>query len=417
MPTSTRIGAVEAAQRLGVKIETLYAYVSRGFLRSEHAPGRQSTFDLDEVEALRATGRRQAQQHARPFKFPALTTRLTSVGRGQLIYRGHDALELARLHTFEQVAGLLWKGHLDRAQVMKVSRSTRQSTSRLLAAAPPSADQASRIRLAVTAAAAADSRRLDLRPAAVARAGSSAIACMLLAADTHGRAQADTDRDASLEGEKVESTTDRLWRAVASTDADDSLRRCLEAALILLADHGLAASTVAARAAASARAHPYAVVSAGLATLEGPFHGAADATAHRLLVDAYTRPSGTRLADVVARHRRADGSIPGLSEPPSDPRASTLLDILRESGSAGHVLAELAKIHEMIDPDHELVPNVELALGALTVAAGMTDEAAYLITSVARAVGWVAHAIEEYDEPPLRWRAREIYTGPAAPSS
>ncbi|MEK8172778.1 citrate/2-methylcitrate synthase [Streptomyces sp. M19] len=65
----------------------------------------------------------------------------------------------------------------------------------------------------------------------------------------------------------------RLWSRLTALPADEPSVRALDGALVLLIDHDLAASTLAARVAASARAHPYAVVSAGLGALDGPLHG------------------------------------------------------------------------------------------------------------------------------------------------
>ncbi|MCF3965257.1 citrate/2-methylcitrate synthase, partial [Streptomyces fuscigenes] len=59
--------------------------------------------------------------------------------------------------------------------------------------------------------------------------------------------------------------------------------------------------------------------------------------------------------------------------------------------------------------------NVDLALAALTVAAGMDPEAGEAVFAVARTAGWIAHAREEYAEQPLRMRPSGRYTGPRPP--
>src|SRR5215469_10995024 len=98
----------EAARRLGVKVPTLYAYVSRGLLESHRDPyARGSLFDLDEVEAL-ATRSRGGRQTA--TRLATITTAVTQLHQelGPL-YRGRRATELAIRAGFEEVAELLWQ--------------------------------------------------------------------------------------------------------------------------------------------------------------------------------------------------------------------------------------------------------------------------------------------------------------------
>ncbi|HBF82952.1 MAG TPA: citrate synthase, partial [Streptomyces sp.] len=111
------------------------------------------------------------------------------------------------------------------------------------------------------------------------------------------------------------------WPRLSDVPADGASLDVLDTALSLLADHDLAASTLAARVAASAHAHPYAVVSAGLGVLEGPLHGAASGLAHRMLTEVVDRGSA---APVVADHLRTGRRVPGLGHrlyTGEDPRA------------------------------------------------------------------------------------------------
>src|SRR5215469_7781155 len=98
----------EAARRLGVKVPTLYAYVSRGLLASHRDPVRRgSLFDLAEIEALAARSRGGRQTATR---LATITTGVTQLSqeRGPL-YRGLAATELATSMRFEDVAALLWQ--------------------------------------------------------------------------------------------------------------------------------------------------------------------------------------------------------------------------------------------------------------------------------------------------------------------
>ena len=100
--------AAQAAQRLGVKPATLYAYVSRGVLRRDRAAdGRGSLFDSEEVERLARRGRPR-----RPAGVADITVEsaITEITGDRLRYRGLDVIRLATSRTFEDVAELLWTG-------------------------------------------------------------------------------------------------------------------------------------------------------------------------------------------------------------------------------------------------------------------------------------------------------------------
>jgi citrate synthase len=167
---------------------------------------------------------------------------------------------------------------------------------------------------------------------------------------------------------------------------------------------------VAARAAASARANPYAVISAGLASLEGPLHGAASSEAHGLLLDIVR---GEDVEVGVARRLRRGSDVPGVQSGPPDPRAEALLELLRPCPAARVALASVEMITITLDRGDGLHPTIELAIGALALASGMPLGAGEAIFATGRSAGWIAHALEEYAEEPMRWRAQEIYTGPA----
>ena len=394
---AARISSGEAAHRLGVKRETLYAYVSRGLLTSQRGPGNAgSSFSLAEVEALQRSGTRARSSAARPFRFPAVTTKITSVAEDHLRYRGHDAVQLASTATFEAVVGLLWTGELQDRRLLSSPQVTEQVAT-FMRGLSPATDLASRLRVAISVAAALDPLRFDLAPQAVQRSAAVAVACMVDAiSERHAPANARIAR--------------RLWSALTPRRPNAQLLRCLDAALILVADRGLAASTVAARAAASARANPYAVITAGLACLEGPLHGAAGSDAHELLLGIVR---GTSVESSAAQYLRRGEDVPGISPGPPDPRAECLLTLLSQVPAAEQALTSVETIMQTLNPGPSNSPTVELALGALAVAAGMPIGTSDAILAVGRSAGWIAHALEEYVEEPMRWRAQEIYTGPA----
>ncbi len=192
------------------------------------------------------------------------------------------------------------------------------------------------------------------------------------------------------------------------------LLHALSAALVLLADHELAASTLAARAAAAARADPYAVVGTGLGAMSGALHGGASLGAETLMAAARGPDDVPR---VVADLLRRGEKVPGFGHlvyRGGDPRATVLLDLVRraapKSGQLAVADAVLAEMRQKSLPE----PNIDIAIATLAQVAGMVRGAGEAIFAVARTAGWIAHALEAYaGAGPLRPRA--VYTGrPAA---
>ncbi len=187
----------------------------------------------------------------------------------------------------------------------------------------------------------------------------------------------------------------------------------LSAALVLLADHELAASTLAARVAASVRADPYAVVATGLGALGGALHGGASLGAEAMLAAAHDPAGAPRVVgDLLRRGER----VPGFGHfvyRAGDPRAGLLLALIRRAVPASPRLAVadavLAETHRRALPE----PNIDFALAVLASCAGMITGAGEAVFAIARTAGWLAHGLEEYAaRTPLRPRA--VYTGPPA---
>ena len=112
---SKYLSAQEAANALGVKTATLYAYVSRGLIRSEQVGGsiRNRRYHAEDVQRQKQKQEQRrnpasAATHALQWGSPVLESALTLIADGRLLYRGQDAIALSRSHTFEQVAALLW---------------------------------------------------------------------------------------------------------------------------------------------------------------------------------------------------------------------------------------------------------------------------------------------------------------------
>jgi citrate synthase len=406
--TSTWLTTNQVAQRLGVKSATVYAYVSRGMLHRQLSDdGRTSRFDPAEVEQLARRSRPRTDARRTGIVDVVLSTTLTEIRDGELRYRGHDAVELVATATFEDVAELLWTGRLtDRARWSPPAKDValvRAVTAPLGSHVTP----ADRIRVGTAAVASARPLRVDLRADSVTHHGRTLLATLVDALPPVGRTRPPTARSASGRPPRLAA---RLWTRVARVAPNPGRIRALDAALILLADHELASSTLAARIAASTRSDPYDVVLAGLGAVSGPLHGGAGAAAHRLLTHAKSSGSPER---AVGEALSLSGSLPGFGHPlypDGDPRARCLLGLLtpllgaRDAAVVDDTLAAAA----VTSPQP---PNVDFALAALAFCSGMSTDAIEVIFALARISGWIAHALEEYAETPLRFRTRAIYVG------
>jgi citrate synthase len=241
------------------------------------------------------------------------------------------------------------------------------------------------LRVAVAVLGAADPLRFDLSVPAVTAAAGRLIGTLVTALPGDYMAS-----DATLGA--------RLWPKLSS---DEPRPELLDATLILLADHGLAVSTVAARVAASARANLYAVISAGLGALDGQYHGAAPTLAYEFLQRAQQDP-----LKALSDQLRSGEPVPGFGHriyQHRDPRAEVLLELLGDHPIVGTITA--------IAERTPLFPNSDLAIAAIMHAYNFRPDAGDALFALARMIGWTAHALEEYAAPALRFRAMGIYTG------
>ena len=402
-PTPTGLlSSAEVAHRLGIKPQTVYAYVSRGLLSRDPSSGhRRSLFAAEEVERVAARARRPSRSGALEV---VIETQLTSLDpEGRLHYRGRDVTELARFRSFEEVAALLWDGEASAPWLL--GPSDREIVTAARAAVPAALQPVDLIPLAVAALGAADECRGDRRPEAVRRAGARMLAGALQVIGDIPGDHPPEPRD--------QSAAARLWPGVSGHGLRPRPAQCaaLNAALVLLADHELAASTLAARVAASAWADPYRVVLAGLGPLGGSLHGGAG-----LAVEAALSEAGSPAGAFTALERRhAVGAMPGFGHRVyrgPDPRAVHLLERLPAVADDARALQT---VEAMLDAAASLgmpPPNVDFGLAALGHVMGLRQGSATTIFTVARMVGLIAHALEEYPHR-LRFRPRATYAGPS----
>lgn len=386
------ISAAEATRLLKVSRATLYAYVSRRLVRSEAVPGRsrERRYAREDVERLRSRAEERrnpakAAERALRWGVPVLESAITLIAGGKLFYRGHDATELARTRSLEEVAALLWTGDFA-ADIFDTPLHViagRASTTDL-----PFLNRAQSI---LPLVAARDAVAFDCRPRAVAQTGWRIMNLLTsVAASTQ-----------ELEP-TIEETLARHWGS-----KDPNAPALLRAALILCADHELNVSAFTARCVASAGANPYSVVIAGLAALEGTKHGGATRRIEALY-DEVRRVRDLRKS--LAERLRRGETIEGFGHPlypNGDPRAAVLLSLLPKS-------KELAFARKFAETGRSLLgeePTIDFALVALSRTLALPADAPLALFAIGRTIGWIAHAIEQYAENAII-RPRAKYVGP-----
>ncbi len=382
--------AKQVAERLGVELATVYAYASRGALTRRPGPdGRSSTYDADEVELLTRRARPRSTRRRPGAIDVVIGTTVSELGDGWIRYRDHDLIDLVGWATFEDVAHLLWTGELEPASDPTAAPVDRPSVvdavERVAAALPATASVSARMAAGAAAASSWVPRATTEETSVLA--ASLVIDALIASLPLLGQRAAP---DASV--------AVRLWPRLTSLPVTPEQIGVLDTALVLLAEHELATSTLAVRVAASTRAKPAEAVLAGLGTMSGPFHGRAAVRVHRRMAEGLGPVDSSPIA--------------GFGHPVhqvGDPRFAPLL--------AG-VLAIAdpdrgAAIEHYVAPVRGAAPfNVDAALGGLGFAAAMEPGLTEAVFAVARTAGWLAHAFEEADELPLRFRGRTLFRGP-----
>ncbi len=402
------LSSQEAAARLGIRPQTLYAYVSRGLLESQSVPGsgRRARYPRSEVERLAA----RTGKGGRAGSLDVLIdTELTLVDpAGRLLYRGWDVPTAAVEASFERVAEWLWTGIDPGEPELWALPSIQARVRRVTAALPGGATPVDFLRAAALTLAAGDPMRSDRRPDTVRSVGRALITSFAdVLAPAAGRPMALTLGPGRR---RASSVAGRLWTGLAPRAPRPADVGCLNTALVLLADHDLAPSTLAARVTASTWADPYLVVQAGLAALGGTTHGGTANTVEQLLHSAEQHGIETVMGAAFA----GSAGLPGFGHriyTEADPRAQVLLTSLFRTPGPAKRLRLIENLLELTGQAHLPEPNIDFALGAMSYVHALRTGSGETIVAVARTAGWLAHALEEYPHQ-SRFRPKGVYTGP-----
>lgn len=407
--------AREAAELLGVKLSTVYAYTSRGLVQSvPGGRGRSRRYRRSDLERLCA--RRDARAGHGPVAAAALrqgepvmdsAITMISLERGP-VYRGRAAIDLAREgHSFESVAEGLWSGEfrepVDPAAWQPDGLGFELDAFRR--ALPTRLGPLAAMGVAISLLAAHDPGRFTWhRDAVLPRARALLRRCTAVLA----LGRSDGDPEAAVRASLAAPNTARAIGAAFGRDLSDAEEAALNRALVLAADHELNASTFAARVVASTGADVYGCLSAALAALSGPRHGGAADRVDALLLEA---GPADRVEQVVHDRQRRGEVIEGFAHPiyapRSDPRGTLLIEIASDLHGPTPELESVLALVDAMQEGGFGGASIDVGLVAVARALGLPVGSATALFAVGRMVGWVAHSVEQYEAGyVLRPRAR-----------
>lgn len=390
------LSAEEAAGLLGVNLPTLYAYVGRKNIRSVKIEGsRKRRYWAADIQRLvkgsrnggdGTPGKRGADSHSS----------LTLLTEDGLYYRGRDVNELVETATVEEVAEMFWQ----------VPGAFGDALPHMPAGVPQLLELYGHTTVIEKAIALfplverENPKAFDLSPEGYARTGADVV--RWLAALVVGATAPDTRP---------------LHEFIASScGVDQRFADLIRRMLILCIDHELDHSTYSVRAAANTGITPYYAAITGLATARGRrvAYGRNEAVSH-LLEDICNAKDP---AEPILQYYSQGGDIPGFCanahtahhvHSVADPRAinlkKTLDAMFAEDPDYLRLLKAMQVAEELVQHPAEFILLVsfvgrKLNLGGQELA----------LAAVARLIGWIAHACEQYNQHPLiRHRAR--YTG------
>lgn len=351
----------EACSRLGVRPQTIYAYVSRGKLEvmSDPADTRRSLYRAEDVATLakRKQAGRKHETLATNTLFgaePSIPTALSTFVRERLYYRGQDALELAGSASLEEVAQLLWSA----GQAVDFSCTARIGKPGRVAA--------------------------FTGLATLAATGHS----------THGRMTRVLHQECqSLVGQLANAFGAHAGqqplhlRFAQGWKQSPQVADLLRTAMVLLVDHELTSSAFAARIAASTGASLPACLLSGLTTLSGPLHGDASGRVKALFSEVERQGED----QVIAHYLSTGLPLAGFGHhlyPDGDPRAAALLALFDPPEVIARFIEKATRLTG-------LQPNIDVALAALVTHYGLPDDAAFGMFATARSIGLLAHSLEQ----------------------
>ena len=174
--------------------------------------------------------------------------------------------------------------------------------------------------------------------------------------------------------------------------------RLLDVLLIIMADHGMNASTFTARLVASTESDMYSAVAAAIGALKGPLHGGANEEAVKML-ECLEGKDADDVERWVLQQLKEKKKIMGIGHrvyTGGDPRARILSKKISEIlGDDYGLYAAARKIEEVMAREKRLKANVDLYSGILYLKLGLPESLFTPLFAMSRIAGWTAHVLEQ----------------------
>lgn len=415
-PRKDYLSAAEAIELLGVKPQTLYAYVSRGLVRSVPDEGsRARRYAREDLERMRMRSRAKSTPEAMAATLlnlghPLVATSITEITPQGPSYRGRLAVSLAREGVcFEQVAELLWTGLWHDAVRWEAPQHA-AAIGPFLRSVDGTAVRHQLVELFALVVmrlamgrGPVQARLISGRPIDVAR---EVIQVLTGCFGYLG------ERSSYVPPRPGRSVSESLLLAMGRP-AGEGDRAVLDAILVLLADHELSPGAFAARVAASAGCSVHSCLTAAIATSAG-----AEVARRYDRIEELLDRAGSD-ADLIAHAKRmvdSGQSLPGFEHPVyphGDPRAAFMLDLLRARRGAPRGVTRALALIEGVHKPFDLKPRHELAVVAACRSLRLPQGAPAALFVLARIGGWVAHVLEQRRSSTLiRPRAKFVAAAP-----
>lgn len=355
----------------------------------------------------------------------AAETRLSKVlgEEGRLIYGGYDIEDLAENTTFEEVCHLLWSGSLPTRQQLQGLRGRMVEAASLdepivsiLASAPEGTHPMAVLRTAASALGLFDPEAEDMSREANERKAVRITA--KLASITAGYDRVRNGRELVAPRDDLNLGANFLYM-LTGEEPDELRARIMDVALTLHAEHGLNASTFAGRVTAATLADMHSAVTSAIGALKGPLHGGANQRVMQMLeeigepdnAEAWVKGALERKEKIMGFGHRVYRT--------TDPRAPILRDLSAELGREAGESKWLDVSQRVVDVmksemearGKQIYPNVDFFSASVYHTIGIPTDLFTNVFAMARAAGWTAHVIEQYDDNRLI-RPRAEYTGP-----
>jgi citrate synthase len=332
---------------------------------------------------------------------------------GRLIYRGGYLIEdLVTVTSYEEIAYLLWHGDLPNPaqldalrQQMGKGRRLNDAARGTLMAMDPTTDPMDVLRTVISAQGASKSLNKPTLDEAIML---TAVTPTIVAAAYRRR----LGKEIIEPREDLSHAANLLYMMEGQAPSADKTS-WVETYLVLLADHGLNASTFAARVVASTGSDLTSCVVGAVAALKGPAHGGATLAARNMLDKIGSAENAEKwLTEAHKNHERFSGFGHRVYRT-YDPRAKILRELAKTANPELHRTAarteELAlKILAEAHPERPNATNVDFWASVVLTGAGIPKELFTCLFATSRVSGWTAHVLEALGDlriirPASRW--------------